>query len=180
MSRVGKQPIPIPKGVTVSLKDGVITVKGPKGELSFRIHPEMKVVVEEDVIRVERPSDRKVHRALHGTTRQIIANMIHGVTQGYEKVLKVVGKGYRVQQRGKGVVFNVGFAHEVVFTPPPDVQVTVEGQDTVRVSGIDKQRVGQVAADIRAIRPPDPYKGKGIRYEGEVLILKPGKAGVKA
>ncbi len=180
MSRVGKQPIPIPRGVTVSLKDGVITVKGPKGELSFRIHPEMKVVVEEDVIRVERPSDRKVHRALHGTTRQIIANMIHGVTQGYEKVLKVVGKGYRVQQRGKDIVFNVGFAHEVVFTPPPDVQVTVEGQDTVRVSGIDKQRVGQVAADIRAIRPPDPYKGKGIRYEGEVLILKPGKAGAKA
>ena len=180
MSRVGKQPIPVPKGVTVSLKDGVITVKGPKGELSFRIHPEMKVIVEENMIRVERPSDRKVHRALHGTTRQIIANMIHGVTQGYEKVLKVVGKGYRVQQRGKDIVFNVGFAHEVVFTPPPDVQVTVEGQDTVRVSGIDKQRVGQVAANIRAIRPPDPYKGKGIRYEGEVLILKPGKAGVKA
>ncbi len=180
MSRVGKQPIPVPKGVTVTLKDGVITVKGPKGELSFRIHPEMRVIVEEGVIRVERPSDRKIHRALHGTTRQIIANMIHGVTQGYEKVLKVVGKGYRVQQRGKDIVFNVGFAHEVVFTPPPDVQVTVEGQDTVRVSGIDKQRVGQVAANIRAIRPPDPYKGKGIRYEGEVLILKPGKAGVKA
>ncbi len=180
MSRVGKQPIPVPKWVTVTLKDGVITVKGPKGELSFRIHPEMRVIVEEGVIRVERPSDRKIHRALHGTTRQIIANMIHGVTQGYEKVLKVVGKGYRVQQRGKDIVFNVGFAHEVVFTPPPDVQVTVEGQDTVRVSGIDKQRVGQVAANIRAIRPPDPYKGKGIRYEGEVLILKPGKAGVKA
>lgn len=179
MSRVGRRPIPIPKGVTVTLKDGVITVKGPKGELSFRIHPEMRVIVEEDQIRVERPSDRKVHRALHGTTRQIIANMVHGVTQGYEKVLKVVGKGYRVQQRGKDVVFNVGFAHEVIFTPPPDVQVTVEGQDTVRVSGIDKQRVGQVAANIRSIRPPDPYKGKGIRYEGEVLILKPGKAGAK-
>jgi len=179
MSRVGKKPIAIPAGVTVSLKDGVITVKGPKGELSFQIHPEMKVVVEEGVIRVERLSDRKAHRALHGTTRQIIANMIHGVTQGYEKVLKVVGKGYRVQQRGKDIVFNVGFAHEVVFTPPPDVRVTVEGQDTVRVSGIDKQRVGQVAANIRAIRPPDPYKGKGIRYEGEVLILKPGKAGGK-
>ncbi len=182
MSRIGRLPVPIPDGVTVTLNDGVLTVKGPKGELSFRVHPEMKVVIDTEAreIRVERPSDRKIHRALHGTTRQIIANMVRGVTQGYEKVLKVVGKGYRVQQRGKDIVFNVGFAHEVVFTPPPDVQVTVEGQDTVKVSGIDKQRVGQVAADIRAIRPPDPYKGKGIRYADEVLILKPGKTGASA
>lgn len=180
MSRIGRLPIVIPKGVTISQEGRVITVKGPKGELSFAVHPDMRVVVDKEEIRVERPSDRKHHRALHGTTRQILANMIHGVTQGYKKVLKVEGKGYRVQQRGQSVVFQVGFAHEVVFSPPPDVKVTVEDQNTVTVSGIDKQRVGQVAANIRSIRPPDPYKGKGIRYEDEVIVLKPGKAGASA
>ncbi len=180
MSRVGKKPIPIPRGVTVTREGEVIRVKGPKGELTFRPHPDMKVIIEGEEIRVERPTDRKQHRALHGTTRQILANMIQGVTQGFTKTLKVVGKGYRVSMEGRTLVFRVGFAHDVRVEPPEDVQVKVEGQDTVVVSGIDKQRVGQVAANLRAIRPPDPYKGKGIRYADEVIRLKPGKAGAKA
>ncbi len=180
MSRIGKKPIPIPDGVEVTIEpDNTVRVKSGKNELEFKAHPDMKIRIENGQVIVERPSDRKIHKALHGTTRAIIANMIEGVTKGFEKVLELHGLGYRAQMRGKDLVLQVGFSHEVVYTPPEDVQVTVEGQNPtlIIVRGIDKQRVGQVAAEIRRIKPVEPYKGKGLRYRGEVVRLKPGKAG---
>lgn len=179
MSRVGKRPVPIPPGVEVRVEDGQVTVKGPKGTLSLRLHPDMRVRVEDGVVRVERPTDSHLHKALHGTTRALINNMVVGVSQGYSRTLEVIGVGYRVQQQGDRLVFSVGYSHPVEFRPPPGVTVTVESANRLTVSGPDKQAVGQVAALIRAIRPPDPYKGKGIRYADEVLHLKPGKAAAR-
>ncbi|MBC7289662.1 MAG: 50S ribosomal protein L6 [Armatimonadetes bacterium] len=180
MSRVGRKPIPIPAGVTVTVEPGnVVRVKGPKGELSFEFHPDMTIKVEDGQVVVERPSDRNTHRALHGTTRALIANMIQGVSEGYSKQLEVHGLGYRAEVRGKALVLNLGYSHEVVYEPPEGIEVTAQGTNptVITVSGIDKQRVGQVAAEIRRLRPVEPYKGKGIRYRGEQVRLKAGKAG---
>jgi large subunit ribosomal protein L6 len=180
MSRIGKKPIEIPKGVEVKLNGNHIEVKGPKGKLEMDIHPDMMVKIEGDKIFVERPSDKKFHKALHGTTRQLINNMIEGVTKGFVKELEIVGTGYRAKMEGSKLVINVGFSHPVEFTPPPGIQFEVEGQNIIRVKGIDKYLVGDVAATIRRVRPPEPYKGKGIRYRGEIVRRKAGKAGVKA
>jgi large subunit ribosomal protein L6 len=179
MSRVGKKPVPIPEGVNVTYKGGVLTVKGPKGTLSFAPHPDMIVKVEGKEIKVERPSDKKLHRALHGTTRQLIANMVKGVTEGYAKELEIVGTGYRGKIDGKFLTLQLGYSHPIKFLIPPDVKVEMDGPNKIRVSGIDKQRVGEVAAQIRRLKPPEPYKGKGIRYVGEYVRRKAGKAGIK-
>jgi len=179
MSHIGRRPVPIPPGVEVRLEDHTLTVKGPKGTLTLQVHPDLTVRVEGRSIRVERPSDSRLHKALHGTFRALIQNMVVGVTQGYQRALEVVGVGYRVQQQGKGVVLQLGFSHPVTYTPPPEVQVRVEGANRIVVSGLDKQKVNQVAAQIRAIRPPNPYSGKGIRYAEETVRLRPGKTGAK-
>jgi len=178
MSRIGKNPIPIPDGVKVSLKGNEITVEGPKGKLSMNFHPDMKVVVNEKEIRVERPTDRAFHKALHGTTAALIRNMVKGVTEGFTEVLEVHGLGYRAAVKGNNLELNLGKSHPDIYPIPPDVKIEVKGNE-IHIHGIDKQRVGQVAAEIRALRKPDPYKGKGIRYKGEVLKLKPGKAAGK-
>ncbi|MCX7599976.1 MAG: 50S ribosomal protein L6 [Armatimonadetes bacterium] len=180
MSRVGRRPIPIPPGVKVTVEAGnVVRVASGKKELVFTAHPDITVRVEDGQVMVERPSDRKFHRQLHGTTRALLANMIQGVAQGFEKVLELHGLGYRADMRGKSLVMQLGFAHEVVYTPTHDVEISVEGQRPIliRVRGSDKQQVGQVAAEIRRLRPVEPYKGKGLRYQGEKVRLKPGKAG---
>ncbi len=177
MSRIGRKPITLPQGVSVEVEPGLVRVKGPKGALEVAVDPEMKVVVEDGVVRVERPSDARRHRALHGLTRTLIANAVIGVTEGYTKELEIKGIGYRAKMSGNKLELSVGFSHPVIFEPPEGVKVEVPEPTRIRVSGIDKQQVGQVAANIRAIRPPDAYKGKGIRYVGEVVRLKPGKAG---
>ncbi len=179
MSRIGKKPIEIPDGVSVDYKDGVVTVKGQRGTLSFKHHPDIIVKIEDKRITVERPSDRKIHKALHGTTRQIIANMVKGVSEGFVKELEIIGTGYRARIEGNNLVLQLGFANPVNFPIPSDVKIETEGTNKIRVSGIDKQRVGEIAAQIRRLRPPEPYKGKGIRYVGEYVRRKAGKAGVK-
>lgn len=177
MSRIGRKPIDIPGGVEISVKPGEVTVKGPKGELVQEISPDMTVKVDGDVVTVERPTDRGPHRALHGLTRSLVANMIEGVTNGYEKTLEIQGVGYRAAMDGKDLVLNVGFSHPVRFEAPDGVSYALDGQTKIAVLGIDKQAVGEEAARIRRTRPPEPYKGKGIRYEGEVVRRKAGKAG---
>ncbi len=178
MSRIGKSPIRVPAGVKVNLKGNEIEVEGPKGKLSFRFHPDMKVTVSDGEIRVERPTDRAFHRALHGTTAALIRNMVKGVTEGFTEVLEVHGLGYRVNLKGDSLELHLGLSHPVLYKIPKDVKIEVKGNE-IHIHGIDKQRVGQVAAEIRAFRKPDPYKGKGIRYKGEQLKLKPGKAAGK-
>lgn len=180
MSRIGKKPIEIPKGVEVKLEGTHIEVKGPKGKLEKEIHPDIVARIEDNKIFVERPSDRKFHKALHGTTRQLISNMIEGVSKGFSKELEILGTGYRARMEGTKLVINVGYSNPVEVNPPAGIQFEVEGQNIIRVRGIDKQLVGDVAASIRRIRPPEPYKGKGIRYRGEIVRKKAGKAGVKA
>jgi large subunit ribosomal protein L6 len=177
MSRVGKKPIEIPSGVTVTVNGNTVTVKGPKGELTRTFHPDMTIKVEDNVITVTRPSDEKRHRALHGTTRSLLANMVEGVSKGYEKALELVGVGYRAAKQGKKLVLNVGFSHPVEIEPEEGLEIEVPSQTKIVVKGADKQRVGELAANIRAVRPPEPYKGKGIRYEGEVVRRKEGKTG---
>jgi len=178
MSRIGKNPIPIPDGVKVNIQGNTITVEGPKGKLSMDFHPDMKVVVEDRQIRVERPTDRAFHKALHGTTAALIRNMVKGVTEGFTVVLEVHGLGYRAAVKGNNLELNLGKSHPDVYPIPKDIKIEVKGNE-IHVSGIDKQKVGQVAAEIRALRKPDPYKGKGIRYKDEVIKLKPGKAAGK-
>jgi large subunit ribosomal protein L6 len=178
MSRIGKKPIEIPSSVKVSLQGSVITVEGPKGKLSMSLHPHMKVYLDGNTVKVERPSDEPFYRAMHGTTAALIRNMIKGVSEGFTVVLEVFGLGYRAAVKGGNLELNLGFSHPVVFPIPLDVKIEVK-ENKIYISGADKQRVGQVAAQIRAFRKPDPYKGKGIRYEGEVLRLKPGKAAGK-
>jgi large subunit ribosomal protein L6 len=175
MSRIGKLPVTIVKGVEVKQSNGTLTVKGPKGELTLDVHPEMKVVVDEAEVRVERPSDEKEHRALHGLTRSLIANMVTGVTDGFSKTLEIVGVGYRADTKGKGITLNLGFSHPIEYQPVDGVSLECPNQTTVVVSGIDKQKVGQTAAEIRAFRPPEPYKGKGVRYQDEHVRRKAGK-----
>ncbi|MFV8829674.1 50S ribosomal protein L6 [Alkalihalobacterium sp. APHAB7] len=177
MSRIGKKPIEVPTGVTVTLNNNVITVKGPKGELSRNVHPEMDVKVEENQIVIERPSDNKEHRSLHGTTRSIISNMVQGVTKGYEKGLELIGVGYRATKSGSKLVLNVGYSHPVEIEPEQGIEIEVPSNTKVLVKGIDKERVGAIAANIRSVRLPEPYKGKGIRYEGEYVRRKEGKTG---
>ena len=176
LSRVGRRPIPVPANVQVNLEYTQITVKGPKGELVQPLHPEVNVKMENGSILVERASPRKFHRSLHGLTRTLIANAIQGVSEGYQKTLQLMGVGYRVQQRGPGITLNVGHSHPIDVDPPEGIVLTVEGNNRVHVSGFDKQKVGEVAANIRKARPPNAYKEKGIRYSDEILHLKPGKA----
>ncbi|MBO8172778.1 MAG: 50S ribosomal protein L6 [Bacillaceae bacterium] len=177
MSRVGNKPITIPSGVEVKLDGEKMTVKGPKGTLERTIHQDMNIIIEDNEIRVERPSESKQHRALHGTTRSNIANMIEGVTNGFEKTLELVGVGYRASKSGKKIVLNVGYSHPVEITPEEGIEIDVPAQNQVVVKGINKERVGQIAAEIRSIRKPEPYKGKGIRYQGEYVRRKEGKTG---
>ncbi|HEY78500.1 MAG TPA: 50S ribosomal protein L6 [Dehalococcoidia bacterium] len=177
MSRIGRKPIAVPAGVTVSIKDGEVTVKGGKGELSRRFDPDMAITHEESSLLVSRPSDSKKHRSLHGLTRSLLANMVEGVASGFEKNLEIVGVGYRAEKSGDKLVMRVGYSHPVTVTPLPGVSLEMEGANRIKVAGISKEVVGEMAAEIRAIRPPDRYKGKGIRYAGEVVRLKAGKAG---
>jgi large subunit ribosomal protein L6 len=179
MSRVGRKPIPIPKGVRVEKSNGVIKVSGPKGELTAQVHPRIEVEISSDQILVKRKSDARIDRALHGLWRALINNMIVGVTEGYTKKLEIVGIGYRAELKGKALVLYLGYSHPIIFIPPDGVKIEVPQPTNIVVSGIDKQLVGQVAAKIRSFRPPEPYKGKGIRYEGEVIRMKAGKAAGK-
>jgi large subunit ribosomal protein L6 len=175
MSRIGKQPIPIPSGVDIAMKDSHITVKGPRGELSYKHHPDLTVSRDNGNLSLTRPSDQREHRSLHGLTRTLIANMVHGVSEGFTKSLTLVGVGYRAQMDGEKLVMQVGFSHRVEVEAPEGITLSVEGNDRIIVGGINKQLVGEVAAKIRRIRPPDAYKGKGVRYTGEQVRLKPGK-----
>jgi large subunit ribosomal protein L6 len=176
MSRIGRSPIPIPQGVDVAVSGSHVTVKGPKATLERDVHPDITVSVSEGVVSVTRPSDERNHRALHGLTRSLVANMVHGVTEGFSKVLEIQGVGYRAAAKGKNIELSVGYSHPVPVEAPEGVTFTVETPTRIVISGADKQVVGQIAADIRAHRPPDPYKGKGIRYEGEYVRRKAGKA----
>ena len=176
LSKIGRKPIPIPSGVDIEVDYGQVTVKGPRGTLVQSFHPDVVVKLEDGQVLVERYSDRKFHRALHGLTRSLIANAIIGTTDGYQKTLQLMGVGYRVQASGDGIVLNVGYSHTVEIQPPEGVTLLVEGNNRVHVSGGDKQKVGETAAKIRKVRPPNAYKEKGIRYSDEVLHLKPGKA----
>ena len=177
MSRIGRQPIAIPSGVEVALgQDQTVTVKGPKGTLARRLHPDVRLVVEGAEVRVERASDEAFHRSLHGLTRTLVANMVEGVTKGYEKRLSLVGVGYRAAMKGKDLEIQVGFSHPVLVNAPEGIQFEAPNPTQLIVRGADKERVGQVAANIRSIRKPEPYKGKGIRYEDERVRKKAGKA----
>ena len=177
MSRIGRKPINIPAGVTASVDNGVITVKGPKGTLHFKFNPAMTVEIKGDVIEVTRPNDAKENRSLHGLTRTLIHNMVIGVTEGYSKTLEVNGVGYRVQKQGNKCVMNLGYSHQVIVEDTEDIKIEVPDPNKIIISGIDKQKVGQFAAEVREKRPPEPYKGKGIKYADEVIRRKEGKAG---
>ena len=177
MSRIGRMPISVPAGVDVKCADNFMTVKGPKGEISKQLSTAMNIEIADGVIHVTRPDDTNVNRSLHGLTRTLIANMIEGVTNGYSKTLIIEGVGYRAAKKGKEVVLSVGFSHPVNVPETDDIKLDVPQPNTIVVSGIDKQAVGQYAAEIREKRPPEPYKGKGIRYENEHIIRKEGKAG---
>ena len=177
MSRVGRMPIIVPQGVAVSIKQDGVTVTGPKGELHRRFHPDMAITLDNDTLTVSRPSDGREHRSLHGLTRSLLANMVEGVATGFVKQLEIVGVGYRAEKVGDKLVIRIGFSHLVEVSPMPGVSLDVEGNNRIKVTGIDKEVVGEMAARIRAIRPPDAYKGKGIRYGGELVRLKAGKAG---
>ena len=179
MSRTGLKPIPIPDGVNVTIDGSHVTVKGPKGELTRHFHPDMIIQQEENELVVKRPSDSKEHKALHGTTRSLLANMVEGVTKGFEKTLELVGVGYRAQKSGNKLVLNVGYSHPVEIEPEKGIEIEVPDQNKIVVKGIDKERVGELAANIRAVRKPEPYKGKGIRYENENVRRKEGKTGKK-
>lgn len=179
MSRIGKKPIAIPSGVEVKYDNGTITVKGPKGTLTRELNKEMIVKIEDNQIVIERPSDAKQHRSLHGTTRSVVNNMVEGVTKGFEKTLELVGVGYRAAKSGNKVTLSLGFSHPVEIVPETGIEIDVQGANKLVVKGINKEQVGQVAAKIRSLREPEPYKGKGIKYENEVIRRKVGKTGKK-
>ena len=180
MSRIGKMPIAIPAGVEVTIKDvNEVTVKGPKGTLTRTCHPDMIIKVEGAVMTVERPDDEKEHRSLHGLTRTLLHNMVVGVTEGFKKELDVNGVGYRVAKQGKQLVMNLGYSHQVIMEEPEGITIEVPSANKIVISGADKQRVGQFAAEVREKRPPEAYKGKGIKYTDEVIRRKEGKTGVK-
>lgn len=176
MSRIGKHPIAVPAGVEVKVDGSTVTVKGPKGTLTKEFKPSMAIAVDGGFVTVTRPDDEKENRALHGLTRTLIHNMIEGVTNGYSKTLEIEGIGYRAAKQGTNVVMNLGFSHQVTVPETADIKLDVPNPNTIVVNGIDKQKVGQYAAEIREKRPPEPYKGKGIRYQGEHIIRKEGKA----
>lgn len=178
MSRVGLRPIEIPEGVEVSVEPGSVTVKGPKGTLNQAIHRDIRIARDDSVLRVERPSDERTHRALHGLTRSLVANMVEGVTKGFEKRLEIHGMGYRAMLQDTTLTLHLGYSHPIVYEAPDTIEFELSGRDIIIVRGIDKQMVGQVAAEIRAFRKPEPYKGKGIRYVGEILRRKVGKTAV--
>ncbi|GAW90895.1 50S ribosomal protein L6 [Calderihabitans maritimus] len=180
MSRVGRMPISIPQGVEVKIEDDKISVKGPKGNLTKELHKDVQVEIENNQIMVKRASDKKEHRALHGLTRALIANMIEGVTKGFEKKLELVGVGFRANKQGDKLVLSVGYSHPVEIVPDEGIEIEVPAPNKIVVRGLDKEKVGVFAANIRKIREPEPYKGKGIKYEGEQIKRKVGKAGAKA
>jgi large subunit ribosomal protein L6 len=177
MSRVGRKPIAVPAGVTLTLNGTELTVKGPKGTLVRNFHPDITINLGENEVVVERPTDNKLHRSLHGTTRALVANMVTGVSEGFSRTLELVGVGYRAAKSGKGVTLSLGFSHPVEITPEEGIEIEVPNQTTLVIKGIDKERVGQIAAEIRSIRKPEPYKGKGIKYSDEVVRRKEGKKG---
>jgi len=179
MSRIGKKPVPIPKGVTVTLDGSKITVKGPKGELSRSLPGAMKVSMKDSEVVVERPSEENEHKALHGLTRTLVANMIEGVTAGFSKQLEIIGVGYKAEQRPYGLQLSLGFSHPIEYRAPAGIKLTAPQPTQVNIEGANKEMVGQVAAEIRSYRPPEPYKGKGIKYAGEQVRRKAGKAGGK-
>jgi large subunit ribosomal protein L6 len=179
MSRIGKKPLPIPAGVTVNVAGQTVTVKGPKGTLTRTFHPEMRIALEDGQVTVARPSDARQHRALHGLTRALLHNMVEGVTKGYFRQLELHGVGYKAEANPKGLRLVVGLSHPVEFPAPAGIALAVENNTQIKITGIDKELVGQVAAEIRKVRPPEPYKGKGIRYLGEHVRRKAGKTGAK-
>ena len=175
MSRIGKQPIEVPQGTDVTLNGQVVHVKGPKGELTFDVHPDISVSMDDRVVTVTRSSDQPKQRALHGLTRMLVANMVEGVVNGFTKTLEIQGVGYRAMKKGSGIELHLGFSHTIEYTAPDGVTLDLPDQTTIVVTGVDKQKVGQAAAEIRSFRPPEPYKGKGIRYKGEHVRRKAGK-----
>jgi large subunit ribosomal protein L6 len=179
VSRIGRLPVPVPKGVNVRQEGSRVTIEGPRGELTRVFHPNMTVSIVDNVISVSRPDDAPFNKALHGMTRATLANMVLGVTQGFQKRLEINGVGFRVDQQGEAIVMQVGFSHPVKFNPPPGIKLVAEQSTRIMVEGSDKELVGEVAAKIRAVRKPEPYKGKGIAYAGEVIRRKAGKAGGK-
>lgn len=179
MSRIGKLPIPIPRGVSVTVSGHAVAVKGPKGELHRMMHPDIGVAVENDVCTVSRPTDEPRHKALHGLSRTLVANMIEGVTKGYSKQLEITGVGYKAEVRAYGLQLALGFSHPIEYRAPTGIKLTAPQPTQVVIEGPDKQMVGQVAAELRSLRPPEPYKGKGIKYAGEIIRRKAGKAGGK-
>jgi large subunit ribosomal protein L6 len=175
MSRIGKQPIAVPAGTTVHCDGFHVKIKGPKGELVARVHPDMRLKIEGQSVEVARPSDGRLHRSLHGLTRQLVANMVTGVTRGFQKDLEIVGVGFRAELSGGRLVLALGYSHPIVVVPPPGITFALDGQTKIKVAGLDKQVVGEMAARIRKLRKPEPYKGKGIRYAGEQVRRKAGK-----
>ncbi|MEZ0322760.1 MAG: 50S ribosomal protein L6 [Hydrogenothermaceae bacterium] len=175
MSRIGKKPIPLPKGVEINIQGSTVTVKGPKGTITKTFNPAVTIKKEGEEIIVERKDDTPFSRALHGTVRAIVANMVKGVTEGFTEELEIVGIGYRGAVKGKTLELSLGYSHPVIYQIPEGIQITMEGNNIIKIFGIDKEKVGQTAAEIRSFREPDPYKGKGIRYKGEVIKLKAGK-----
>jgi large subunit ribosomal protein L6 len=179
MSRIGKKPVVVPKGVTVEIRGNTVAVKGPKGELRRDLHPEMQLALADGQVNVTRPSEEKRHKALHGLTRTLVQNMVDGVAKGYAKTLELQGVGYKAEGKPYGCNLVVGYSHPVEFRAPEGIKIVVENPTTVRIEGANKELVGQVAAEIRQVRPPEPYKGKGIRYQGEQVRRKAGKTGAK-
>ncbi len=179
MSRIGKKPIPVPKNVTATIDGQTVKVKGPKGELERRLHPSMAIAMDDGNITVARPSDEPGHRALHGLTRTLVANMVDGVTKGYSKQLEIIGVGYKAEARPYGLQLALGFSHPVEYRAPKGIKLTAPQPTQIIIEGADKELVGQVAAELRSLRPPEPYKGKGIKYQGEQVRRKAGKAGAK-
>jgi large subunit ribosomal protein L6 len=179
MSRIGRKPVAVPKGVSVDLQGSTVAVKGPRGELRRSLHPEMKLALADGVFIVERPSEDKRHKALHGLTRTLVQNMVEGVSKGFSKTLEIQGVGYKAEAKPYGVNLIVGYSHPVKYEAPQGIKISVENNTVVKIEGADKEVVGQVAAELRSVRPPEPYKGKGIRYQGEQVRRKAGKTGAK-
>ena len=179
MSRIGRKPVTVPKGVTVQLQGHDVAVKGPRGELRRRLHPDMQIALDKDQFTVARPTEEKRHKALHGLTRTLVQNMVEGVSKGFTKTLEIQGVGYKAEAKPYGVNLIVGYSHPVKYEAPQGIKITVDNNTVVKIEGADKELVGQVAAELRSVRPPEPYKGKGIRYQGEQVRRKAGKTGAK-
>jgi large subunit ribosomal protein L6 len=179
MSRIGKKPVTVPKGVTLELQGNTVAVKGPKGDLRRTLHPEMTLAMADGILTVSRPSDEPRHKALHGLSRTLVQNMIDGVTKGFTKTLEIQGVGYKAEAKPYGVNLIVGFSHPVKYEAPKGIKISVENNTVVKIEGADKEIVGQVASELRNVRPPEPYKGKGVRYQGEQVRRKAGKTGAK-